>query len=94
MKITEKMLMDGYFSKSNGFDNMSKVGEETIWWTYRCGPDDDGAKTATSSRERAANITLEYSRSAEIPLDMECDNHPALAKITDDYERMCGAEIA
>lgn len=93
MKLTEKVLLDGYKGKTNGGSNISQVEGKKIFWDYRTGIQEDGYNPVTS-RERAGEVTLEYDRIGTIALDSSCQEHPALARIAHHEAEMWGTEAA
>ncbi len=100
MKITEKMLLDGYTGKTNGGSNISEIAGEKIYWDYRTGEDkyNDGSNCVTSrisphDGERAGEITLGYNRVGTIDLDDDCDEHPTIARIEREEAEMWGDQV-
>ena len=89
MKITEKMLLDGYDGITVCGCKISKIKGELIYWEYRYRHDEG---EAVCDRGRAELITLEYDRIGEIDLDVS--DHPAIARINSDEQKLFGDEIA
>jgi len=89
VQLTENVLLDGYQGIAEAGNLMSEVNDETIWWEYRTGLQSDGYNPVCN-RERAAEITLSYSRIGTLPLDPACDDHPALARINRDERQIMG----
>jgi hypothetical protein len=90
MKITEKMLLDGYYGLTNGGDKISTINNCDIRWNYRY---NHGEGAAVCDRDRADIITLEYDRDGEIALDDNCDNHQAIVRINSDEQQLWGNEL-
>ena len=83
MKITEKMLLDGYQSISNGYNYISDINGERYWWNYRHDTM-DGYQPVTD-RANAEWINLDNPWPyGHISLDSNCDDHPAVARIEAD----------
>lgn len=94
MKLTEKMLLDGYDGLTGGMDRLSIVDGKEVRWNYRHDTfEDDGYDCVCDSRDKANHITLEYDRVASIDLDDDCANHPALARIASDEAKLVGGEL-
>jgi len=92
MKITEKMLLDGYDGISkDGITAQSVVSGQRIWWVYRHN-NGEGANV-TEIRKNAHFISLENGRTGEIELDEDCENHMATAKLYDDAHKIWGDKI-
>lgn len=84
MKITEKMLLDGYVGVSNGLDYISDIEKMRFHWIYRY----DGS---VCSRESAEEVTYEgqdYDKEG-ITVDYENDYHPAIKKMDEDFFKVC-----
>ena len=92
MKITEKMLLDGYDGIRNGADLISHLYKDKVYWNYRRGLDLDGYNPSCH-RDSATEISLAYDRIGTIDLG-ENNDHPALRIIRSDFEKLCGDEIA
>ena len=90
-KITEKMLLDNFVDLTNGCAYMSVIAGQDIFWQYRAGRSCDGYNTAVDTRDKANEITLEYSRTGTIALG-ECADHPALAEI-DKAQRLAWGDM-
>jgi len=91
MKITEKMLLDGYCGVAKGGNYMSNIGAIMIWWWYRKRTKD--GSTVVCSRGQANLISLEFDRTGEIEIDNSLDGHPAIKAISYDEEKFYGVEI-
>ena len=68
MKITEKMLVEGFSGLTNGWSYISVIGKKEIIWNYRK-IHDEGA--AVSCPREADFISLERSRAGRIELAEE-----------------------
>lgn len=93
MKITEKMLLDGFKTLTNGDHNISYIGDKEIIWNYRRGEFGDGYNPVVGDRENASEISLEAYRRGKILLDEENETHPSLEKIREIRLRVYGNEI-
>lgn len=91
MKITEKMLLDGFNGITNGGTLISKIGDETVWWSYRDTSYWDGHPVC--NRENAGEITLEYSRNGIIEVSCENDSNVSLSKISEAEESLWGVNV-
>jgi hypothetical protein len=56
MKITEKMLLDGYNGLTNGMDHISIINGKTIYWNYREGQTPDGFNCVNDNHPASAKI--------------------------------------
>jgi len=69
MKITEKMLLEGYEGICNdAITAISRINGEEIRWSYRK-PATEDSRVVTEDRDEAADIMLEYDRVGDIELD-------------------------
>lgn len=69
MKITEKMLLEGYKGICNDtITAISVVNDKDIRWTYRK-PKDGDYQVVTEDRDEAEEIFLEFDRDGTVPLD-------------------------
>jgi len=90
MKITEKMLLDNFYTITNGLDCVSKINGEAIIWNYR---NDDGEYDYVCDYCDATHITLEYTREGSIGIDEDNANHPSIEAIKKLIAETVGDEI-
>jgi len=90
MKLTEKMLLDGYDGITNGIAIISKTQDKKIIWNVR---EDQGNYQPVCAWENADYILLEYDRAGRIELDASHKNHPNVAQIKSDIEKIVGTEV-
>ena len=88
MKITEKMLLDGYTGLTVCGCKISKIEKDEIYWEYRY---EHGEGAAVCSRDKADLISLEYDRVGDIDLDII--DHPSIDKINIDEAKLWGDRI-
>ena len=91
MKITEKMLLDGYQSITNGGDYVSMVNVQRICWNYRIF--EDGKPGCVCEIKNKEVITLENDRYGVIDIDNDNETHAAIVTMQSDYEKWCGVEV-
>jgi hypothetical protein len=72
MKITEKMLVDGFIGMAKGGSYISDIGETRIFWNYRTGLREDGYNPICD-RKNASEIMLNFDRVGIIKLDEDVD---------------------
>jgi hypothetical protein len=96
MKITEKMLLDGYEGLASGGSFISTVEGKRIFWNYRIN-NGDGTYCVCDRNKKgqiyADIITLEYNRRGEIEVMPENNDHLSLAKIKSDEAKLYGDEV-
>ena len=90
MKITEKMLLEGYKGICNdSITAISEVDGHEIRWSYRM-PATEDSRVVTEDRDEAADIMLEYDRVGDIPLDD--DLTPVLIEVAEGHAENCRKE--
>ena len=92
MKISEKALLDGYYTITNGGDYVSRVRGKDIYWNYRTGRTEDGYNSVTN-REKATEISLDYDKDGFVKMTSKWDNHKSIKKIESDEAKLGGNEI-
>ena len=91
MKLTEKLLLDGYHGLTHGMDYVSVIEGNRIIWAYRCLV--NGKPECVTTADNAEIITLEYDRCGTIELCFKNKNHPAKIKMQDDENKFCGTSM-
>lgn len=87
MKITEKMLLEGYEGICNdAITAISRINGEEIRWSYRK-PATEDSRVVTEDREEAADIMLEYNRVGDI--DLDDDLAPELLAVAERHAENC-----
>jgi len=90
MKITEKMLLEGYEGICNdAITAISRIGGDEIRWSYRK-PRTEDSRVATEDRDEAEDIMLEYDRIGDIVLDD--DLSPELIAVAERHAENCRKE--
>lgn len=92
LSITEQMLLDNYDGMTNGWDCISIINGEPVYWSYRTGDNGDGYN-CICLRSDAGEITLEHDRYGRIELDAACADHPALQDIERDEAILAGNQL-
>jgi hypothetical protein len=101
MRITEKMLLDGYVGMSNGYNYISDITipgpyralDGTVkenelvryWWNYRHNTGDGYQPITDRSKAEWINLDNPFPY-GHIEIDPSCDNHPNVQKIYEDEQ--------
>lgn len=87
MKITERVLLDGFSSYSVLGEAVSVVSGRCVYWHYRRG---GNLNLTTYDRREAVKLTLERDMDAVVGLDSGCADHPKLDEMAEACDRVFG----